>query len=167
SFKPLPICAHNQTAAAIGIALHGRIGNRAIRKVDVHLDPYLAPGMGYKGPFSRVAETLMSTAFCVSSALVRGAVDVSDLESYDDPAIMGLVPQVDIVTDEAIPFPACRMVVTMADGEIIAHEDLRKVSDFDLDWSQIGSLLRAIAAANDVGSDGLRSEGRRVGNEHE
>src|SRR5690606_5369303 len=141
---------HRVAAARIGMRFRDRVAGRAISKVAGHIDPYLAPGMEHRGPFSRVSETLMSTAFCVASALLRGSVDMRDLESYNDPEINRLIPTVNIVTDAMIPFPACRMVISLADGGTIEHEDLRSASDFDLDWEEIDALLRGILTANAI-----------------
>ncbi len=47
------------------------------------------------------------------------------------------------------------MVVTLGDGEVIEHEELRKASDFDLDWRQIDELLLGIASANAIDPAGI------------
>jgi 2-methylcitrate dehydratase PrpD len=155
TFKPFPVCAHNQSTVAATLRMRDRIQGREIQRIDIHIDPYLVPGMECRGPFVRVAETLLSTHFCVAAAIARGKLDMDELESFDDPAIAALIPKTFIVTDAAVQFPACTLRVQLGSGEILVHEERVTFRDFDLTRGQISDQLKRIGAGTGVPTDAI------------
>ncbi len=150
SFKPYPVCAHNQTVVTAALRLRDRVECDQIEHVDIHVDPYIVPGMEFQGPFSRVAETLMSTSFCAAAALTCGRVDMSELQAFDNPAIMRLVRKMAVVSDREVVFPACTLKARLRSGQMIVHEERATVRDYDLTSGQIGEQLRQMAVYNSV-----------------
>lgn len=150
TFKPYPICEHNQSVVTAALWLRDRVAHDQIEHVDIHIDPYMIPGMQFQGPFSRVAETLMSTSFCAAAALACGRVDMAELQAFDDPAILGLVRKMAIVSDRDVVCPACTLKVRLRSGQTIVHEVRTTVQDYDLTNGQIGEQLRRMAAYTSV-----------------
>lgn len=148
TFKPYPVCAHNQTPVAAAIAVHDEAGQREIGRVEIRIDPYVVPGMDETGPFSRVAETLMSTRFCVAAGLLRGKVDLAELGDFSDPAIAALIARCRLKTDPGIVFPGCRLTVEFSDGGRIVKDMPLTSADYDLGWEAIGPQLAGIARNN-------------------
>ena len=145
TFKPFPVCAHNQSVATAALHLRERTDAAAIRQMVIRIDPYVVPGMLDTGPFSRVSETLMSTAFCAAAALVRGQLDMAELHSFHDPAILDMMRRIRVETDPAIPFPACTLRATLHDGSEVEQAEPLTVADFDFSRARIVAQLHGMA----------------------
>lgn len=150
TFKPYPLCAHNQTVVTVALRLREQAAPEDIEHCEIHIDPYIVPGMDYQGPFSRVAETLMSTSFCAAAALVRGRVDMAELETFDDPAIMSTVRKMSLVPEREVIFPACKLVARLRSGKTVVVEERATPRDYDLSRKQIGEQLRRMATYTGV-----------------
>lgn len=146
TFKPYPVCAHNQTVITAALGLRDQLAGQDVAAIEVRIDPYIVPGMTFQGPFRRVSETLMSTSFVAAATLVRGRLDIAELEAFDDPAIIRLVPRITLVTDPAIVFPACSVEARLTSGERLVQAEPATAADYDLNRSQVLAQLRRMAA---------------------
>jgi 2-methylcitrate dehydratase PrpD len=150
TFKPYPLCAHNQTVVTVALRLRQQVEYEQIEHCEIHIDPYIVPGMDFQGPFSRVAETLMSSSFCAAAALVLGRVDMAELEVFNDPAIMRTVRKMSLVSDREVIFPACKLVTRLRSGKTVVVEERATPRDYDLSRKQIGEQLRRMATYTGV-----------------
>ena len=94
--------------------------------------------------FPRVAETLLSTSFCAAAALACGRVDMSELQAFDNPAIMSLVRKMALVADREFVFPACTLKARLRSGQTIVHEERTTVRDYDLTTGIFLELLETL-----------------------
>jgi 2-methylcitrate dehydratase PrpD len=140
-FKPYPICQHNQSAAAGAIRIRDRLRNSNADRIEVHISPYMVPGMLLKGPFARASETLLSTSFCVACAISRGRVEIDDLEAFDDPDINRLNALVTLVPTERLRYPASEIVAFEGDKEIARHAEIVTEIDFNYSFAQSKAQL--------------------------
>ncbi len=150
TFKPYPVCAHNQTPAALGVALSARLQPEQISSLCIRINPYVVPGMLERGPFTRVAETLMSTYFCVASALVHGSVTMTSLAAYGDPAIAGLIARTRVELDAALPFPSAAADVVTQSGERFTLTEMRRFQDYSLTRDEVQKQLGRLAAESAI-----------------
>lgn len=150
TFKPYPVCAHNQTPAALGVALSARLRPEQIASLCIRINPYVVPGMLERGPFTRVPETLMSTYFCVASAAVHGAVTMATLGAYDDQAIAALIAKTRVQTDATLPFPSAAADVVTQGGERFTLTEMRKFEDYSLTRPEVQQQLLRLASESAI-----------------
>ncbi|MGI4939832.1 MAG: MmgE/PrpD family protein [Janthinobacterium lividum] len=150
TFKPFPVCAHNQSVATAALHLRERVDVGQVASVEVRIDPYVVPGMLNVGPFGRVSETLMSTAFCAAAALTRGRLDMAELQAFDDPVILDLTARTEVVTTPDVVFPACTLRARLRGGEVVEQVEALTSQDYDLKRVQILDQLHRMAVQNDV-----------------
>jgi hypothetical protein len=80
------------------------VDHRRIRKVTVKVWRHYAeyPGTGFRGPFERVIQALASMCFSAAAMLVYGELEYDKPQDHrQDPAILRLIPLVEIVPDDA------------------------------------------------------------------
>lgn len=150
TFKPYPVCAHNQTVALLGARVHQEFRPAEIAALTLRFSNYLVPGLLARGPFTRVADTLMSSAFCCACAAVHGTVSMAGLASFDDPAILGLMARTEVVPDAAVPYPAALAEIRLHDGRTVQLAERRAFADFSLGRAEVLRQLRRLAAEEDV-----------------
>ena len=150
TFKPYPVCAHNQTVALIGAQVHHRFAPEQIKALRLRISSYVVPGLLSRGPFSRVAETLMSAAFCCACACVHGTVSIAQLEDFDDPAIAALLQRIVIDPDASIAYPAAIAELELIDGTTVALTERRSFADFSLGRADVVQQLQRLAAEEHV-----------------
>jgi len=155
TFKPYPVCAHNQAPTLVAAQVHARFKPHEIKALRVRINPYVVPGMLERGPFSRVPETLMSTYFCCASASVYGTVTMSRLACYDDPGIAAMLPRLSIVTDPAVGFPSAAADVTTHDGATQSFLESRSFCDFSLNREQVRAQLLRLAEEEKFPADAV------------
>ncbi|MEJ1978686.1 MAG: hypothetical protein WDN49_23805 [Acetobacteraceae bacterium] len=136
--------------------LHDRVNAADIESMEIRIDPYIVPGLLYKGPFSRVSETLMSTAFCAAAALRRGRLDLAELEAFTDQPILDLMGRITVETDADIVFPACIIRARLRDGTVVEQVEPLTTQDYDLTRPQIIAQLERMAQHNDVAQSRIR-----------
>lgn len=155
TFKPYPVCAHNQTVGLIGAQIHDRVGPHDIDSIELRINPYVVPGMLTRGPFSRVAETLMSSYFCCASASLYGSVTMAQLGNFADPAVAELMPRIRIELDANVPFPSTLAKVQTRDGASVELAERRAFSDFSLGRAEVLAQLRRLAAEECVAAGSI------------
>ena len=132
TFKPYPVCAHNQTVALIGAQVHSRYKPEQIAHLKLRISSYVVPGLLARGPFARVPDTLMSAAFCCACACVEGTVSMAGLEKFNDAAILGMMERIVVEPDSAVIYPAAIAELTLRDGTRVELLEHRKFTDFSL-----------------------------------
>jgi 2-methylcitrate dehydratase PrpD len=157
TFKPYPVCAHNQTVALLGSRIHAQYRPEQIAHVRLRISTYLVPGLLARGPFSRVSDTLMSTAFCCACACVQGTVSMAGLSSFDDPSILGMLETIEVQPDAAIVYPAAAADITLRDGTRVTLQELRTFGDFSLSREEAKLQLQRLCDEQGVPADALAS----------
>jgi 2-methylcitrate dehydratase PrpD len=150
TFKPYPVCAHNQTPTSLGAVLAKRISSRDIATMTLRINPYVVPGMLERGPFSRVPETLMSTFFCVAAAAVHGTVSTSILASFEDEDIGHLIPKMNIELDASLPFPSAAVDVAANSGERFTLTEMRTFEDYSFSCQQVREQLNRLLSESGI-----------------
>jgi len=72
---------------------------------------------------------LMSVQVCVAIALLRGDVDISDLDASADPDVRSLASRVSVVHDESVPSHGARVLVHTANNVLDAGEARGLIAD--------------------------------------
>ena len=155
TFKPYPVCAHNQPVALVGAQVHARVPAANIRALTLRLNPYVVPGMLERGPFTRVPETLMSSAFCCATACLTGSVSMASLSAFDDPAVKSLMDRIAIELDDAVPFPSAVAEIETRDGEKIVLREQRRFCDYSLDRPAVVAQLQRLAAEEGISTNAV------------
>lgn len=150
TFKPYPVCAHNQTVALIGAQVHQRFAAEQIDALRLRISSYLVPGLLSRGPYSRVAETLMSSAFCCACACVYGTVSMAQLETFDDPAIAAMMERITIEPDDTVAYPAAVAEIRLKDGTKAELSERRSFADFSLGRADVNQQLLRLAAEEGI-----------------
>ena len=75
---------------------------------------------------------------------------MSELQAFDDPAIMSLTRKMAIVPDRDVVFPACTLVAQLRSGKTIVQTERATERDYDFTRQQIGEQLRRMAVYNGV-----------------
>ena len=154
-FKPYPVCAHNQSAVAGAIRLREQLKGREAERIEVHVNPYMVPGMLLKGPFTSASETLLSTPFCVATALVRGRVEIADLEDFSSREVEATTAKVEVVANPAIGYPASEILFHARGGEVIRHAERVKSEDYTYDLDQTLAQLRRMVGELNIPKSAL------------
>lgn len=157
TFKPYPVCAHNQTPAALGVSLAQRIRPDQIRSLRIRINPYVVPGMLARGPFTRVSETLLSTYFCTASAIVNGTVTIESLAAYGDATVSTLIARTSVETDPSVSFPSAAADVETVAGERFTVQENRRFEDYSLTRAEVHAQLERLAAEAGLPVESMRS----------
>lgn len=157
AFKPYPVCAFNQTPSTTTLALvkEKDIDYKKIESIDVRLRPYEAnmPGMKYKGPFSTVGATLMSTPFVVALACIERDVTFAGILQFGEPRILELLQRVNVIDDGSMPPYSTIIEITMRDGAL--HRKEMKVGPdyYNFDMERDIELVKKVSSETGVSQD--------------
>ena len=141
TFKPYPVCAHNQTVGMIGAQVHSRYKPEQIEHLKLRISSYVVPGLLARGPFARVPDTLMSAAFCCACACVEGTISMTGLEKFNDPAILAMMERIVVEPDPTVIYPAATAELTLRDGTRADLFERRKFTDFNLGRNDVNAQL--------------------------
>ena len=153
-FKPYSGCAFNQTPAIATLELvrNNEIGYERIEKIDIRLTPYEAdyPGMAYKGPFTSIGATLMSTPFVVALACVDNDVTFAGLHQFDEPRVLSLIRKANVIADNSMPRFSCSIEITMNDGVRYSKEMKVRPDYYNFDIGKVIELVKRVTVEADV-----------------
>ena len=155
TFKPYPVCAHNQTIGLIGAQVHAHLPPESIASLTLRINPYVVPGMLTRGPFGRVPETLMSSYFCCASACIHGTVSMAQLGNFDDPAVAALMQRIHIELDPEVPFPSTVAQIRTTDGRSIELAERRAFADFSFGRADVNAQLQRLAGEEGVPAEAV------------
>lgn len=146
--KPYPVCAFNQGPVRSMLRLVERVNIPAsrIEKITIRMNPYEAnyPGMANKGPFNSIGSTLMSTPFCLATALVNRNVTLATLQDYNNADVVKLVERTEVIPDESLRPLCCR--IEMVDGQGAAYQEILEISpdEYHYSWEQEVELVKKL-----------------------
>ena len=161
TFKPYPICAFNQAPALVAaqLAATGQVKPADVVSLVVRMNEREAtyPGVGFGGPFTEVAQTLMSVRFSMAVALTDGSIDYKALTRFGDPALLDLVRRIAIVPEPRRPPKTAAVTVTLADGRQI-HRSIED-SGGELRWDAAGvrDNARRLRPETHLAQEGLQT----------
>ena len=121
-----------------------------IASLRLRINPYVVPGMLTRGPFGRVAETLMSSYFCCASACLHGTVTMAQLANFDDPGVAALMQRIHIELDPEVPFPSTVAEVRTTDGRTLELAERRAFADFSFGRAEVQAQLLRLAGEEGV-----------------
>lgn len=152
AFKPHPVCAFNQTPVIAALALRGRTDPRAVRRGRIRMNPGETgySGLDSHGPFASITGTLMSTPFCVATALLHGEPTMERMTDYGDREVMALTAVLDAVADPAVPPLSCVIELETADGRTLLEERMTGPDAYGYSWDELRQRLRRIGALSGV-----------------
>lgn len=149
-FKPYPVCAFNQTPVITMLDLieDQRLEPEEVKKIVVRVNPYEFhyAGMNYRGPFSTIGATLMSTPFCLAVACVDKTVTLEGISRFSDPKILSLVERIEHIPDENVPRFSCIIEVTGMEGEKAKKEMIITPSYYNFDLDETIALIKRVTA---------------------
>jgi 2-methylcitrate dehydratase PrpD len=153
-FKPYPICFFNQTpvTAMLDMVKQYRIDFKDIKRIKIRVNPYeyQYPGMNYRGPFSTIGATLMSTPFCLAVACVDEELTLKGIGQFDNPKILKLIDRIDKVPDEKIPSLSCFIEVQTKGGKRFTKEMIVSADYYNFDMNQVIELINRVTGETAV-----------------
>jgi len=148
NFKPFATCAFNQGALTLMMRLIKKHDLKAdqVARIDIRMTPYEAnyPGIKYTGPFTTHLQTLMSTAFAASVALLNRKVYLSDMWRFEDEDISKLCEITTVNADENLAPLNALLDVELKDGRILKDELRIDPSFYFYDFDQDIDLITKI-----------------------
>jgi len=150
-FKPYPVCAFNQTPVGtmLDVIQEHKLEPEHVEKIVIRVNPYEFhyAGMNFRGPFSTIGATLMSTPFCLAVACVDKAVTLEGISQFTHPKILDLIEKIEHIPDENVPRFSC-----VIDVERKGEEKVRKEMIISPDYYNF-NLDKTIALINRVTSE--------------
>lgn len=152
TFKPYPVCAFNQTPVIAALALREELDGAPIRAVRVRMNPFETgyAGMDSKGPFHSISGTLMSIPFCIANTLLHGAPSMQAMTTYADPAVNAMIPNINLITDAAVPTLCCTIEIDLEGGGAVVREQVMTFADFSYERAEVSRLIRRVGAETGV-----------------
>jgi 2-methylcitrate dehydratase PrpD len=162
TFKLYPVCAFNQIPVTVAVRAAGKSSFAAgeIEQVSVEMNDYEAayPGMGARGPFATIGETLMSTRFCIALALTGQRVTVPDLMRFDDAPLLSLVERIDVAGNSERPPMTAAISVRLRDGrELVEQSDPDPAAVLSWGFTGACELARALQPETQLSADAVES----------
>lgn len=152
TFKPYPVCAHNQTVTLIGARIHQRVSPDQIARIRLRISSYVVPGLLAPPPFSRVSETLMSSAFCCACACVYGTVSLSQLGNFDDAKTLAMMQCISVEPTDDLIYPESVAEIETTNGELIEISEKRRFADFSFGRAEVIAQLRRLVLEEGIPS---------------
>ena len=153
-FKPYPVCAANQTPviAILHIVKEHRIDFEEIERIRIRVKPYEYnyPGMNYRGPFTTIGATVMSTPFCLALACVDQEVTFKGMGQFENPKILNLIKRIEHIPDEKIPAFSCVMEVETKRGDKFIKEMIIPTDYYNFDRKQVIELVKRVTSETGV-----------------
>lgn len=130
--KPAPGCNYVQTAAAVALRLHAKLGasgTGSIRRIVISTFQAARsyPGCDSTGPFSRLEQSKMSFQYAIGAALRFGRLDNDVYSRYEDAELQRLIALTELRVDpvferRTLPRQPGRVEVELANGERLAGD---------------------------------------------
>jgi 2-methylcitrate dehydratase PrpD len=153
-FKPYPVCAFNQTPVITMLSLvkENPIQAEDVERIQIRVNPYEYhyAGMNFRGPFHSVGATLMSTPFCLATAVVDKEVTLKGISQFNHPKILALIDRIDHIPDEKIPRWSCVIDVAMKDGKKYRKEMIIGPEYYNFNMEQDIELIHRVTRETGV-----------------
>lgn len=158
TFKPYPVCAFNQTPVIAALAMRNRLADipgAALKQVKVRMNPYETgyAGMDAAGPFHSISGTLMSIPFCIATTLIHGEPSMAAMSTFDDVAVLHLIPRIELVSDDSVKRLCCTLEVILDGGASLSHEQRMTTEDFSFDRVGAMALVSRVGAELKIPAD--------------
>jgi 2-methylcitrate dehydratase PrpD len=152
TYKEYPACQFLRGLIRGLAELSKRAAGVTPDSIEIRMNPYEADfiGVRYSGPFSSATQTVMSAPFCAALGWTTGTASFDGLRRFDDPAVLGLIPRITIVSDLARARYEPIMRVDMADGSVLAWEEKAGDSGYRVDWKAAVKMTRQLCDEVDV-----------------
>ena len=153
-FKPYPVCAFNQTPviAMLDLVKENKINADEIERLQIRVNPYEYnyAGMNYRGPFSSVGATLMSTPYCLSVASVDKEVTLKGISQFTNQKILALIDRIEHTPDEKIPRWSCLIEGQMKNGKKFKKEMIIGPDYYNFNRKQDVELIKRVTSETGV-----------------
>ncbi len=153
-FKPYPVCAFNQTpvTAMLSLVEENKINADGIERLQIRVNPYEYnyAGMNYRGPFSSVGATLMSTPYCLAVAGVDKKVTLKGITQFKNKKILALLDRTEHIPDEKIPRWSCIIEAQMKDGKNFKKEMIIGPEYYNFNMGQDVELIKRVTSETGV-----------------
>ena len=153
-FKPYAVCAFNQTPvkAMLDLVEGHNIDYSQVQKILIRVNPYEYnyAGMNYRGPFSTVGATLMSTPYCLAVATVDKKVTLKGISQFKNQKILDLIDRIEHIPDEMIPRWSCVIDVEMKNGELLKKEMIISADYYNFNMQQDIELIKRVTSETKV-----------------
>jgi 2-methylcitrate dehydratase PrpD len=153
-FKPYAVCAFNQTPVItmLGLVKENKINADEIERLQIRVNPYeyYYAGMNYRGPFSSVGATLMSTPYCLAVACVDKEVTLEGISQFTNQKILALIDRIEHVPDEKIPRWSCIVDVQMKNGKKFKKEMIIGPEYYNFNLKQDIELIKRVTSETGV-----------------
>jgi 2-methylcitrate dehydratase PrpD len=149
-FKPYPVCAFNQTPviAMLDLVKEQKFSSDQVDRIRIRVNPYeyAYAGMNYRGPFSTIGATLMSTPFCIAAACVDKKVTLNGISRFKNRKILGLIERIEHLPDEKIPRFSCIIEVEMKGGKRFSKEMIVPPDYYNFDIGRDIELIKRVTS---------------------
>ncbi len=153
-FKPYPVCAFNQTPviAMLDLVKEQKFSSDQVERIRIQVNPYeyAYAGMNYRGPFSTIGATLMSTPFCIAAACVDKKVTLNGIRRFKNRKILGLIERIEHLPDEKIPRFSCIIEVEMKGGKRFSKEMIVPPDYYNFDMGRDIELIKRVTSEAEV-----------------
>jgi len=153
-FKPYPVCAFNQTPviAMLDLVKENKINAHEIEGLQIRVNPYEYnyAGMNYRGPFSSVGGTLMSTPYCLAVACVDKEVTLTGISQFRNQKILSLIDRIEHIPDEKIPRWSGIIEVQVKNGKKFKKEMIIGPEYYNFDMNQDIELIKRVTKETGV-----------------
>lgn len=121
--KPYPTLGDNMAVVATALSLReDGLASDRIRSVTVHQNAHFAsyPGTAYRGPFTRPAQAMASTAFATAATLLYGPLRYKLYDTnLGDGAIAAMIERIRVVPESAYTYLDALVEVQSDDGSTV------------------------------------------------
>ena len=153
-FKPYPVCAFNQTPviAMLDLAKENKMNADEIERLQIRVNPYEYnyAGMSYRGPFSSVGATLMSTPYCLAVASVDKEVTLKGISQFSNQKILSLIDRIEHIPDDKIPRWSCTIDMQMKNGKRLKKDMIIGPEYYNFTMKQDVELIKRVTSETGV-----------------
>jgi 2-methylcitrate dehydratase PrpD len=153
-FKPHPVCAFNQTPVLAMLALvkENPIQPEKIEQIRLWVSPYVYTyvALDFRGPFSTIDGTLMSTPFCLALAGVEKEVTMKGLNRFTYPQVLSIINRVERIEDKTLTPYSCILEVQMKDGKKFRKEMIITPAYYNFSMDQTIALVKQVTSETGV-----------------
>jgi len=144
AFKPYPICARNQTPVILATQIRKSVPPQSIAKIHLRISDHILNGMLERRPKS-ISSALMSTYFCVATALLKGKISLNLLADFEDADVEAMISRIEIEPHESVQYPDVFAEVKTITGQTLTFQEKRSMASFAFSGSVLLDLLKKTA----------------------
>ena len=152
AFKPFPLPAWNQAPVALALRMRDSIGEKALKRIEVRMNPYEVnyPGKNAAGPFASVNEAKQSISFSVATVFAHGYPSFPLLLDYKNAKTAGMLEKMKLVADTAVSQRSCTIVLGFEDGGRLTDTLAHTAQDCSFGSVEVSRLVRTVGGESGV-----------------